>query len=151
LEDLVDTPEFLGLAELDFNAGTPQSEADRRALFIIEAAAHAPRLNRLRLEGTLSNRTLKGLLELRWTRRLTHLDVATSDAAEELPKLLAQLPALESLSLGVYRAEPALAHALLAHPNLKQARIRTSAPTPLPPALSEQLHRRLGPQALVRF
>lgn len=151
LEDLVETKVFLGLAELDFNAGTPVASADRRAMFVMEAAVRAPRLTRLRLEGTLSNRTLRGLLELPWTKRLTHLDVATNDATDELPALLNHLPALESLSLGVYRAEPALAQALLAHPNLKQARIRTSAPTPLPEPLAQQLQRRLGPQALVRF
>ncbi len=151
LEDLVEAPVFQGLAELDFNAGTPQSEADERASFVTREAQRAPRLTRLRLEGTLSLKPLRVLRSLPWTKRLTHLDVSVGDATEELPALLEHLPALEALSLGVYRAEPALAHALLAHPTLKQARIRTSAPTPLPDALAQKLQQRLGPQALVRF
>ncbi len=151
LEALVESEVFAGLAELDFNAGTPTDQADARAIFVMQEAARAPRLTRLRLEGTLSNRPLRALRAESWTRRLTHLDVSTRDATEELPALLAHLPALESLSLGVHRAEPALAHALLAHPVLRTARIRTSAPTPLPEALAQRLQDRFGPQALVRF
>lgn len=149
LQVLVDSEVFAGLAEFSFNTGTER--ADERAAFITHAAQRAPRLTRLRLEGTLTAKVLRGLRALPWTRRLTHLDVSVNDASEELAAVLAHLPALESLSLGVHRAEPELAHALLAHPTLQQARICTSAPTPLPSDLAAQLQHKLGPQALVRF
>ncbi len=151
LEALVASDEFVGLAELDFNAGTPFAEADARAMFILREAGRAPRLTRLRLEGTLTARPLRYLRELAWTRRLTHLDVSTSDAVEEVAPVLAHLPRLESISLSVFRSSPEVAQALLAHPTLRRARIRTNIPTPLPGSLAAQLEARFGPQALARL
>jgi uncharacterized protein (TIGR02996 family) len=149
LEALVRARVFLELAELSFNAGT--EDADARAAWMVRAVEHAPRLTRLSLSGVLSVKPLRVIRQLDWARRLTHLEVATRDATEELVPLLEQLPALQSLTLNVHHARPELAQALLAHPALRQARIRTSAPTLLPEELGWQLRERLGPEALVRF
>lgn len=141
---------FARLAEFSFNVGT--DDAEFRAEIILRGAGQrAPRLSRLTLTGALTNAPLRLLTKLEWTKRLTHLDVSSRDATEEIPAVLAHLPKLEVLTLNVHRALPETAHALLAHPTLKQARIRTSAPTPLEPALSQELRAKLGPEALVRF
>ncbi|MBL8913732.1 MAG: hypothetical protein JNM17_23725 [Archangium sp.] len=150
LDALFASPVFERLAEFSFNVGT--DDAEFRAEIILRGAGQrAPRLTRLTLTGALTNAPLRLITKLEWTKRLTHLDVSSRDATEEIPALLAHLPKLEVLTLNVHRALRETAHALLAHPALKQARIRTSAPTPLEPALSAQLREKLGPEALVRF
>lgn len=140
---------FHELADLSFNAGT--EDADVRAEWVLRAVEGAPKLTRLSLSGVLSVKPLQVLRRLAWARRLTHLEVSTRDATEELVPLLEQLPGLQSLTLNVHHARPELAEALLAHPTLRQARIRTSAPTLLPDELGRRLRERLGPEALVRF
>lgn len=149
LERLVGARVFQELAELSFNAGT--EDADARAEWMLRAAERASRLTRLSLSGVLSLKPLQVVRRLAWTKRLTHLEVSTRDATEELAPLLEHLTQLQSLTLNVHHARPELAEALLAHPTLRQARIRTSAPTLLPDELGHRLRARLGPEALVRF
>lgn len=146
---LADTRVFLELGELSFNAGT--EDADTRAEWVLAAVEPARRLTRLTLSGVLGSKTLQRIARLGWTARLTHLDVSTRDATEELPALLQHLPRLEALTLHVHHARVELAEALLAHPRLKTARVHTSAPTELPTELGVRLRARLGPEALVRF
>jgi uncharacterized protein (TIGR02996 family) len=149
LEALFASEVFERLAEFSFNVGT--DDAEFRAEVILRGAARAPRLTRLSLTGALANAPLRTIVRLDWTKRLTHLEVSSRDATEEIPALLAHLPNLEVLTLNVHRALPETAHALLAHPTLKQARIRTSAPVLLEAGLSDRLRAKLGPEALVRF
>ncbi|MFT3713501.1 MAG: hypothetical protein QM817_38080 [Archangium sp.] len=150
LEALFASPVFARLAEFSFNVGTDDSEF-RAEVILRGAGTHAPRLTRLTLAGALANAPLRAIARLEWTKRLTHLDVSSRDATEEIPALLAHLPKLEVLTLNVHRALPETARALLAHATLKQARIRTSAPVPLEQGLADQLRAKLGPEALVRF
>lgn len=150
LEALFASPMFSRLAELSFNVGTDDAEF-RADVILRGAGARAPRLTRLSLAGALANAPLRTLCQLEWTKRLTHLHVSSRDATEEISAVLAHCSKLEVLALNVHRALSETAHALLAHPTLKEARIRTSAPVPLEPALAERLRARLGPEALVRF
>lgn len=150
LEALFSSPVFARLAEFSFNTGTEGSH-ERAEAILNDAGERAPRLERLALTGTLSNATLRAVRRHEWTRRLTALEVSSPDATEEMEGLLAHLPNLEVLTLSVHRATQALAEVLLAHPTLRQARVRTSAPTQLEGELGERLRAKLGPEALVRL
>jgi len=149
LERFTQTKAFESLAELSFNTGT--LGADERAATLLALGERAPRLDRLELGGVLSPTPLRALLKLPWTRRLTAFSCATRDATEELPAVLDHLERVEVLTLWVHRATVPLAERLLAHPTLREARIRTSAPPALPDDVTAALHRKLGPEAFARF